>query len=408
MAITDTWLKANNNKERDVQEEKTDGNGMSARVSPKGKITFQLRFRHDGKQARIDIGTYPLISLKDARAKCLEYRAMIENGVDPRVEKKLAIKKNTASGVLTLQALFDQWNEKYLARAKKSATSIARSFEIHIMPELGPLPANRINIDLWLSILEPLAAERPAIAYRILSNAKQMMNWAIRRGLCDTNPLQAIDSKDDLHIEYVPTDRVLIDEEIHNIFKALTRGQINPRNRVFIQLLFIYGARCGELRLAKKAHIDREKMIWTVPPENHKTGQKTGKPLIRPITKETLYLFDYAVALNDSEYLFVSNWNKAEPMAQGTLLSIPYQLMNIVDREAGKKMDHWSLHDIRRTMRTNMSSITEPHIAEIMIGHVMPLVWRTYDQHDYINEQRAALEKWTERLRGIISPLPLV
>ncbi len=53
-----------------------------------GKITFQVRFRLEGKAARVDLGTYPLISLKDARKKTIEIRALIEQGIDPRVEKK--------------------------------------------------------------------------------------------------------------------------------------------------------------------------------------------------------------------------------------------------------------------------------------------------------------------------------
>ncbi len=55
-----------------------------------------------------------------------------------------------------------------------------------------------------------------------------------------------------------------------------------------------------------------------------------------------------------------------------------------------------------------MSSITEPHIAEIMMGHVLPKIWRVYDQHDYLDEQREALTKWVERIRLIVKPYPIV
>ena len=123
---------------------------------------------------------------------------------------------------------------------------------------------------------------------------------------------------------------------------------------------------------------------------------------------ETLQLFDLAATLNDSEYLFVTTKNKHQPVSRGALLSLPYDLTEYLFREEQVTLDHWSLHDLRRTFRTNMSTITEPHIAEIMLGHVLPVIWRTYDKHDYLEEQKEALIKWVERLRQIVMPYPLI
>ncbi len=407
MPITETWLKANAGKPREKVEEKSDRDSLSARVSAKGKITFQIRFRFDGKGARIDLGSYPLISLKEAREKALDVRSLIEKGIDPRVEKKLE-KINQDRESLSFKGIFDEWHEKYLFKNKKSANDIYRSFELYVFKEFGDLPANRISVRNWLNLLEPLAEQKPSITERILSNTKQMYNWAIKRELCVLNPLANIDSKEDLHIEYIPKDRTLNDQEIAYIWQGLMRSRMYIRNRIFVQLCFIYGCRSGELRTAKKEHIDRDSMTWIIPPENHKNGEKTRKPLIRPLIPETLQLFDLAATLNDSEYLFVTTKNKHQPVSRGALLSLPYDLTEYLFREEQVTLDHWSLHDLRRTFRTNMSTITEPHIAEIMLGHVLPVIWRTYDKHDYLDEQKEALTKWVERLRQIVMPYPLI
>ena len=58
MPLTETWLKANNKKLRDKTIEKTDRDGLSARLSPKGKITYTLRYQYLGKGGRVDIGSY--------------------------------------------------------------------------------------------------------------------------------------------------------------------------------------------------------------------------------------------------------------------------------------------------------------------------------------------------------------
>ena len=59
MALTDTWLKANNGKERAALEERSDRDEPGVRVTPTGKITFQLRYRYDGSAKRLDLGSYP-------------------------------------------------------------------------------------------------------------------------------------------------------------------------------------------------------------------------------------------------------------------------------------------------------------------------------------------------------------
>jgi len=96
MAISDVWLKANNKRERDKIEVFTDRDGLSVRASVKGKLVFQLRYRFNGKEKRLDLGSYPLIGLKKAREKALVLRAAHEQGKDPQIvhlQKLLTVRK---------------------------------------------------------------------------------------------------------------------------------------------------------------------------------------------------------------------------------------------------------------------------------------------------------------------------
>lgn len=77
-------MKSNNGKQRDNVEEFADRESLSVRISPKGKIVFQLRDRFNGKAKRLDIGTYPLVSLKDARSMAQKFRAELDQGRDPQ------------------------------------------------------------------------------------------------------------------------------------------------------------------------------------------------------------------------------------------------------------------------------------------------------------------------------------
>lgn len=92
---------------------------MSVRITVKGKITFQLRFRLPGQpnQQRLDLGTYPELTLAQARSQSLKYRAEIQLGNDPRVTRRL--EQLSIAEANTLVALFSEWYEKYCSVRKK-------------------------------------------------------------------------------------------------------------------------------------------------------------------------------------------------------------------------------------------------------------------------------------------------
>ncbi len=66
MAITERWLRAQHNKTHHKEFVKADRDGLSARVSPKGKITYAMRYYHNNTCKRVDLGSYPLMSIKEA------------------------------------------------------------------------------------------------------------------------------------------------------------------------------------------------------------------------------------------------------------------------------------------------------------------------------------------------------
>ncbi|WP_417552521.1 tyrosine-type recombinase/integrase [Marinomonas fungiae] len=401
MSLTESWLKANHNKARDKLEVKSDRDGLSVRVSPKGKITYQLRYRYDGKQSRVDVGTYPLTSLKDARTKAQEFRAKLEEGHDPRIVKKvgqLEIKQ-----AVTLEPVFEQWYQSYCVKNKKNHAQIKRSFEIYVFPKLGNVPIDQIPLSAWMSILEKLVKDsKPSISARILTNTKQMMKWAIRRQLMQNNVLSDINAKQDLQVEKGVSERALTSEEIKYLWQALDGSRMAPKNKVFVKLCLFYGCRSGEMRIAEKSHFDFERGIWTVPAENHKLGAKTKKPLLRPIIPEIEPLIREAFALSSSDRFVFTNSGDKTVMSRSAPLQLPYNLMQWLRRHKKYEMEHWAMHDLRRTMRTHMAELVQPHVAEIMLGHKLPGEWQTYDKHHYLDEQAEGYRKWWSRINKII------
>ncbi|ENF2039133.1 tyrosine-type recombinase/integrase [Acinetobacter baumannii] len=398
MALTEVWLKANNGKARDKVEEIADRDSMSVRISPKGKIVFQLRYRFAGKAERLDLGTYPHMSLKDARMKAGEMRSLLDKGMNPKVEVRVQQQKYIDAS--TFEEVFNDWYESYCLKKKTSAQQIKNTFEQHVIPEVGDLPVDRITLQQWLALLEELADEVPSIADRVLTNAKQALKWAKKRQLLEVNVLSDIYAKEDLGIERNRGTRFLSDEEIKMVLMAIEESNILPKNKIFLKLCLMFGCRNGELRKAKKTDFDLKRKVWVVPVVNNKTGKKTGREIIRPILPEMEALIVEAFEYSTCEY-FLTNDNEETPMSHGSSNSLPAYLMERLRRHHDFYMKHWSLHDLRRTARTNFSAFTSRDVAQLMIGHVMSGEQGTYDYYEYLPQQTEAYTKWLKKLNSL-------
>lgn len=397
MPLTDTWLKKNLDRERSDQHIETDQDGLSVRVSPKGKLTFQMRFRYNSKQARLDLGTYPNMSLKDARTELQKMKGILETGHDPRIYKKVELHKIVEA--ITFETLFRDWHDKYSTYNKKNAEQYLRSFELYVFPKFGNIPADQITLHMWLDLLEEHFKKSPSITDRLLTNTKQCLDWGINRKLIEQNPIRHITGKRDLNIKKNKTDRVMTDDELSLLFKICDESRTSLRNILFLKLCLFYGNRYSELRIARKSDFDLENNIWTVPKENHKTGEYKGD-LVRPIIDEIKPLLLSAMNLSDSEFIFPHE-NGNEPMGRSGPTDMPYNFMQYARKHFHINMQHWSMHDLRRTARTNFSAYTSRDIAELMVGHVMPGEQATYDYYDYQKEMSKAYRKWWKKIEKL-------
>ncbi|MBX9343564.1 tyrosine-type recombinase/integrase [Morganella morganii] len=401
MAITDSWLRSVNGRPQQKMLTKSDRDGLSVRVTPLGKVVFQFRYRWDNKGERIDIGTYPATGLKEARDSAVFYRGEIEQHRNPKVVKR--VKKQEAITSCTVEMVIREWWEKAVKKSQVRADELLRSFEIYVFPKIGMLPHNDTHLHVWLSLLEDVSKNKPTIAARILRYAKTAHRWGIRRGIITANPLSDL-SPVDLGVKNKQGDRVLSDDEISQLFRLIDDKKYNPRNRLIIKLALLFGCRIGELLKAKITDFDFDSGVWTVPPENHKTGNRSNKPLIRPIIEPAKAMIFDAISMSGGIYLFTTS--DGSQMIEGSQGSI----MQILNKKMAAHYDDyktWSIHDLRKTMRTGVSELTMPHVAEIMLGHKLPGVWQVYDKHTYLDEQREAYEKWWDKVIRVAYRQPM-
>lgn len=401
MSITDSYLRSVNGKPQKKVMTKADRDGLSVRITPKGKVVFQFRYRWNGKAERLDIGSYPATSLKDARDLALFYRGELEQHRNPRVVKR--VKKQDAIQAQTVESLIRLWWDKSLKTKQVNAAQILRSFELHLFPQIGQLPHDETNIHVWLSIIEGLSKKAPTIAERVLRYSKAAHKWGVRRGLIQVEPLSNVNSQD-IGVKAKQGNRVLSNDELVLLFRLIESSKFNKRNALLIKLSLLFGSRIGELLGAEITDFDFVKDIWTISPDKHKTGNKSGKPITRPLIPQAKLLITQAFEISDSDrYLFsVASGNRLTTSGHVVMI----QLLNKKMEPYFDNYTTWSIHDLRKTMRTGISELTQPHVAEIMLGHKLPGIWQVYDKYTYLDEQREAYEKWWDKLTKIVYHSP--
>lgn len=194
-----------------------------------------------------------------------------------------------------------------------------------------------------------------------------------------------------------PRTRALSDEELVALFKALrAAGSAFRVYDLAVKLLLVTGVRVSELIEAPWAEFDLEadEPVWRIPAGRIKTRKEMVLrdftiPLSPVVVEWLREIKRLSVA---SDYVFPARRRVSKPtMSPAT--------MNWAMGEINHGLEHFTLHDLRRTARTHLARLgVKPHVAERCLNHKLPGINDTYDTHDYLEERRLALNAWADLL----------
>jgi integrase len=191
--------------------------------------------------------------------------------------------------------------------------------------------------------------------------------------------------------------RVLTDAELSAYVRAADRLGY-PFGPLFM-LLVLTGQRLTEVSDARWREFDLKAKIWTVPPERFKSDAVH----LVPLTGDMIALLESLPRFEGGDFLFSTTFGK-KPVAGFS--KAKSRLYTAIEAEIGE-FPNFVNHDVRRTVRTRLSGLKVPAaVAEMVIGHGKKGLARVYDQHEYLDEMRKALEAWNGRLRSITTPPP--
>jgi integrase len=369
--------------------------GLGLKVTVAGRKTWLMQAIWPGSkvpvQSRRVLGMYPGMSLDDARRKVRDWRDLIGRGIDPegvaRQHREAAIKQRatTFAGVAA-EYIEARNNRKPPPRRRvQDAAEINR----HLVSHWGSLPITEITPQHVEEVIGKLAARAPHTAVGMWSHASQIFKFAVFKRYLVASPVASL-MKDYVLNHSTPKarERVLANGEIRSLWRAIDQLP-HPECSVY-RMLMLTGCRLSEASKAAWHEFDMaDEMVWRIPADRF----KTNKVHVLPITAAMLALLRSLPRNGD----YVFSYDGREPMRGFSKLKAK------VDRLVGEVPD-WVNHDIRRTVRTQLSALKVPdEVAEAVIGHGRRGIQGVYDQHHYLPEKREALTRWHAHLDALVA-----
>jgi integrase len=352
-----------------------------------------------GKQGRVKFGSVDppaRLSMTKARQLAAELLVRVRAGSNPQKERKAARK---AHKELLLDSALKYLEDRRAGivgkrpMSKSTYGAAKRTFEKHFAALARRPVALITDDDIRKGLRQVIENHGKVAAIRDKSNLSAFFSWAMREGIAKANPTinaQAL-------AENAPRDRVLDDDELSAIWAAC---QDDDFGRI-IKLLLFTGARRNEIGGVEWPEINLGNGVLTIPG----TRTKSRRELRLALPAPALEIIRSIPRRADRQYLFgqsggeYSRWGYAKVELDKRLA------------EAGHQFKPWTLHDVRRTVRTRLAALgIAPWVAEEVLGHTSHRqgVIGTYNRHRYDLEIKDALAQWAKALTKIVEGGPKV
>jgi integrase len=388
-------------------------------VASAGARTFYLTYTRPGdrKRARMWLGTFPEISLADARQKARDARVTVSEGNDPHADRRA---EETAQRVRDLV-------ENYIARraaAQRSCKEIARRLRKNVAGVIGDLKLSELHrrdLTRCIDLVKDRGA--PIEANRVFQDLRAMIRWARGRGDLDHNLMEGMQPPSDA----VTRDRVLTPDEIRTFWTKLAGAVMEEGTRRILRLCLVTSARVGEVAGLVASELDLERQVWKIPAARSKNKLEHLLPLSDlaiEIIKHQIADTRKAAAMREQRLAGriarrVGNVPVAEASTSaqpewifpGPGAIAPITVYGVVGAIARNRahfgIEPFTSHDLRRTAATRMGKLgVLPFVVSCVLGHLSVIKHTVTDKHynlnQYLREQRTAVALWEAHLRGII------
>ena len=372
--------------------------GLYLEISPAGSKRWFWKYRKDGKEGRMALGSYPEIGAKVARKARDAAKLQKSDGRDPvqvrKVEKLRAL--TPAGNTFKATALewyamkLDSWSSHYAIREK-------RNLEKDLFPFLGERNIGEIEaIELLATVRR--VEERGAldVAHRVLTTAGQVWRYAVATGRAQRDVSAdirgALKPHHGKHFAAI-TDPIKLGE----LIRVIRGYQGGPIVRAALQLAPMLFQRPGELRAAAWAEFDLDAALWTIPSVRMKRsvqGKQNGDPHQVPLPMQAVEILRKLHPLTGHGALvFHGERSHDRPISDNTLRAALLTL--------GYGPDTQSVHGFRATARTLLAEELniDPLVIEAQLAHaVKDANGRAYNRTQYMKHRAGMMQQWADYL----------
>ena len=330
--------------------------GLALQITPKGARTFYLCRRVNGRFQRLRLGTFPAVTVEQARRLALEALGEIADGKDPH-QQRLA-----ARAEWTLQDLFDDYLARHAKPHKRTWREDERQFRRYLAQwrtrKLSEI--RKAHVKTWHLEIGDKAGRYAA--NRALALLRGMFNYAIReRDLPLVNPAVGIRP-----FKEESRERRLMPDELPAFFQAVAE-EPNGTIRDYVLISLLTGARRSNVLSMRWEEIDLDEDLWQIPGAKTKNGLPLNVHLARPAVE---ILLARRETVGDSPWVFPSRTKT------GHLSDPKAGWKRILDR-AG--LENLRLHDLRRSLASwQIDTGASLAVVGRTLGHLSPAATRVY------------------------------
>jgi integrase len=407
--------------------------GFGYRATHRGKGSFFVMFRLNGRRRRITVGRYPIISLADARTAGRLALALAREGVDPQehwaVEKTAEAERHAmeqqarldrerrrfglvvADHILKHHRGVQQGNVPKEPPNNRSWREVDRVFKIYVLPRWGDRDIATIKRSEVARLLKEVQMNNgPVMANRVLAHVRKLFNWAmLQPELIDVLEASPVVRGMAPSVE-TERDRFLSLAEIRWLWSAA--DQINYPFGPCVQLLLATGQRRNEVASMTWNQLDLEGRLWTLPAQSTKAKRRHEVPL----SDLALEIVTSIPRREDTEYVFtttgrtpISGFSRAKGLIDATIAKThdAEQAHGLVrlPGNVGQFEEGWRFHDLRRTVATRLEDdlgIAKPLISAIL-NHAEAGATAVYTKGQLREQKLAAMQAWGKYLTNLLA-----
>ena len=382
-----------------------DERGLFLLVTPSGGKLWRWKYRrpNGGKENLLSFGAFPDVSLKRAREKRDEARAVLADGIDPGVQKKARLAASASATANSLEVIAREYQTKKASERTEGTAHRARAWlEQHVFPVIGTRPIAEIEAPELLSVLQRMV-KRGTVdsANRVRAELSGVFRYAIATGRAKRDP--AGDLRDALP-RHTKTHFASMTEaaDIAGLLRAIDGYTGDPRTLAALKLSPMLFQRPGELRGMEWGELDLEAAEWRIPaarqklPRAQKENPRTPDHVVPLPSQAVAILRELHGLTGRGRYVFSGLRTPARPMSENTV--------NAALRRMGYASDQMTAHGFRHMASTRLNEMGwNPDAIERQLSHRVAggVVRGTYNQAQYLDERRKLVQAWADYLDGL-------